>query len=270
MKKALILGLVACSLMGAPVQAAEDAEAPKSVDWSFDGIFGHYDRASLQRGMQVYKEVCAACHGMRLLAYRNLMDLGYSEAQVKAFASQYEVQNEDPNDEGEMFNRPALPSDRFVSPFPNEQAARASNGGALPVDLSLIVKARAGGADYIYSVLSGYAEAPKDLKKPDTLHYNPYFPGDVSAYWKGDPHHAPKGGMIAMPPPLGTDKVTFDDGKPSTVAQQARDVTAFLAWASEPKMEERKQFGLGAMIYLLLFTVLLWFSYKRIWRNVAH
>lgn len=122
MKKALILGLVACSLMAAPVQAAEDAEAPKSADWSFDGIFGHYDRASLQRGMQVYKEVCAACHGMRLLAYRNLMDLGYSEAQVKAFASQYEVQNEDPNDEGEMFNRPALPSDRFVSPFPDRKS----------------------------------------------------------------------------------------------------------------------------------------------------
>lgn len=252
MKKALILGLVACSLMAAPVQAAEDAEAPKSADWSFDGIFGHYDRASLQRGMQVYKEVCAACHGMRLLAYRNLMDLGYSEAQVKAFASQYEVQNEDPNDEGEMFNRPALPSDRFVSPFPNEQAARASNGGALPPDLSLIVKARAGGADYIYSVLSGYAEAPKDLKKPDTLHYNPYFPGH----------------LIAMPPPLTEGAVQYADGTKATVDQLSYDVTNFLTWASSPKLEAQKSTGFKVVLFLLVFTGLLIAVKKKVWSAV--
>ena len=252
MKKALILGLVACSMMAAPVHAAGEAEHPKEVDFSFEGVFGHYDRASLQRGLQVYKEVCSACHSLRLLAYRNLTDLGYSEAQVKAFASQYEVQNAEPNDEGEMFKRPALPSDRFVSPFPNEQAARAANGGALPPDLSLIVKAREGGADYIYSVLSGYAEAPKDLKKPDTLHYNPYFPGH----------------LIAMPPPLSEGAVEYTDGTKATVDQLAYDVTNFLAWAASPKLETQKRTGFKVMLFLLVFTGLLIAVKKRVWSSV--
>ncbi len=252
MKKTLILGLVACSMMAAPAYAAGEAEHPKSVDWSFDGIFGHYDRASVQRGLQVYKEVCSACHSLRLLSYRNLTELGYSEAQVKAFASQYEVQNEDPNDEGEMFKRPALPSDRFVSPFPNEQAARASNGGALPPDLSLIVKAREGGADYVYSVLTGYAEAPKDLQKSETQHYNPYFPGH----------------LIAMPPPLTEGGVEYADGTKATVDQLAHDVTAFLTWASSPKLEAQKRTGFKVIVFLLVFTGLLIAGKKRIWSSV--
>jgi ubiquinol-cytochrome c reductase cytochrome c1 subunit len=252
MKKVLILGLVACSMMAAPAFAAGEAEHPKDVDFSFEGIFGHYDRASLQRGLQVYKEICSACHSLRLLSYRNLMDLGYSEAQVKAFASQFEVQNADPNDEGEMFKRPALPSDRFVSPFPNEQAARAANGGALPPDLSLIVKGREGGAHYVYSILSGYAEAPKGLKKPDTLHYNPYFPGH----------------LIAMPPPLSDGAVQYADGTKATVDQLAYDVANFLTWASSPKLEAQKRTGFKVMLFLLVFTGLLIAVKKKVWSSV--
>lgn len=253
MKKALILGLAAVWFVVAlPAHAAGDAEPPKSVPWTFEGIFGQYDRASLQRGLQVYKEVCAACHGLRLVAYRNLTDLGYSEAQVKAFASQYEVQNEDPNDEGEMYKRPALPADRFVSPFPNEQAARAANGGAYPLDLSLIVKARAGGAGYIYSVLSGYAEPPADLKKPDTLYYNPYFAGH----------------LIAMPPPLTEGAVEYADGTKATVDQLAYDVSNFLAWTSAPKLEMQKSSGLKVILFLLVFTGLLIAVKKKVWAAV--
>lgn len=253
MKKALILGLIAAgSLLALPAQAAGDAEHPKSVHWSFDGVFGRYDRASLQRGLQVYKEVCAACHGLRLVAYRNLMDLGYSDAQVKAFAKTYEVQNADPNDEGEMFKRPATPADRFVSPFPNEQAARAANGGAYPPDLSLIVKAREGGANYIYSMLSGYTEPPADLKKPDTLYYNPYFAGH----------------LIAMPPPLAEGGVQYADGTKATVDQLAYDVTNFLTWASSPKLESQRSTGLKVMLFLVVLTGLVIAVKKKIWAAV--
>jgi ubiquinol-cytochrome c reductase cytochrome c1 subunit len=253
MKKAILVGLVAaCSLLTVPAHAAGDAEHPKPIHWSFDGVFGQYDRASLQRGLQVYKEVCAACHGLHLVSYRNLTDLGYSEAQVKGFAQQYEVQNEDPNDDGEMFKRPAAPADRFVSPFPNEQAARAANGGALPPDLSLIVKAREGGAGYIYSVLSGYAEPPADLKKPDTLYYNPYFAGH----------------LIAMPPPLSEGGVQYADGTKATVDQMAYDVTNFLAWSSSPKLEAQKSTGLKVMLFLIVMTGLLIAVKKKIWAPV--
>jgi ubiquinol-cytochrome c reductase cytochrome c1 subunit len=154
-------------------------------------------------------------------------------------------------------------------PFPNEAAARASNGGAAPPDLSVITKSREGGPDYIYSLLTGYVNAPAGLTVGPGQYYNPYMPGDLKSYWTGK-GEAPKGGFIAMAPPLAADKVTFDDGTKSTVDQQARDVVAFMTWASEPKQTERKQFGLGAMIYLFIFTLLLWFSYKRVWRNIAH
>lgn len=253
MKKGTFLSFfVAVALLGGHAQAAEDAEAPKSPGWSFSGVFGHYDRPSLQRGLQVYKEVCSVCHGLRLVAFRNLMDLGYSEEEVKAFASQYEVQNQDPNDQGEMFMRPATPADRFVSPFPNEEAARAANGGAYPPDLSLIVKARAGGADYIYSLLSGYTEPPADLEKPDTLYYNPYFPGH----------------LIAMPPPLFEDGVEFADGTDATVDQMAYDVTNFLAWAASPKLEKQKSTGLKVMLFLVVMTGLLIAVKRRVWADV--
>lgn len=253
MKKALILGLAAaCAFAAIPARASGDVEHLKSAHWSFDGIFGHYDRASLQRGLQVYKEVCSACHGLHLVAFRNLTDLGYGAEQIKAFASQYEVQNAEPNDEGEMYKRPALPSDRFVSPFPNEQAARAANGGALPPDLSLIIKAREGGADYIYSILSGYAPAPADLKKPDTLYYNPYFAGH----------------LIAMPPPLSEGAVQYADGTKATVDQMAYDVTNFLTWASSPTLEKQKSTGLKVMLFLIVLTGLLIAVKKKVWAAV--
>lgn len=252
MKKSLILGIVAaCTLLTAPLGAAE-GEALRSVHWSFDGIFGHYDRAALQRGLQVYKEVCSACHSLRLIAYRNLRDLGYSEAQVKAFAAQYQVQNADPNDQGEMFQRPAKPSDYFVGPFPNAEAARAANGGALPPDLSLIEKAREGGASYVYSILTGFTKAPPGFKKPDTLYYNKYFPGH----------------LIAMPPPLSDGAVTYSDGTKATVDQMAYDVANFLAWTSSPKLEIRKETGLKVMLFLIVMTGLLIAVKKKIWAKV--
>lgn len=253
MKKSIFLSFfVAVALLGGQAQAAGGAEKLKSADWSFSGIFGHYDRASLQRGLQVYKEVCASCHGLRLVAYRNLMDLGYGEAEVKAFASQYEVQNQDPNEEGEMFMRPATPADRFVSPFPNKEAAQAANGGAYPPDLSLIAKARADGSNYLYSLLSGYAEAPADMKKPDTLYYNPYFPGH----------------LIAMPPPLSEGGVEYADGTKASVDQMAYDVANFLTWAASPKLEKQKSTGLKVILFLIVMTGLLIAVKKKIWANV--
>lgn len=253
MKKRTVVGFfVATSFLAGQALAAGEVTPPKSVNWTFDGIFGHYDRASLQRGLQVYKEVCAACHGLRLVAFRTLTDLGYSEEEVKAFAAQYEVQNEDPNEQGEMFMRPATPADRFVSPFPNEQAARAANGGAYPPDLSLIVKARANGANYLYSLMSGYAEPPAGMEKPDTLYYNPYFPNN----------------LIAMPSPLSEGAVTYADGTPATVDQMSYDVTNFLAWAASPKLEKQKSTGLKVMLFLVVMTGIFIAVKKKIWADV--
>jgi ubiquinol-cytochrome c reductase cytochrome c1 subunit len=170
-----------------------------------------------------------------------------------------------------VVQRPGIPADKFPAPFPNEAAARASNGGALPPDLSVMAKARHHGPQYIYSLVGhGYAEPPKGLTVAAGQYYNKYFPGDLTSSWTGNPEHVPQGGVLAMAPPLAPDKVTFDDGTKSTVDQQAKDVATFIAWASEPKMMERKQFGLAAMSYLLIFTGLLYWSYRRVWRNVAH
>jgi ubiquinol-cytochrome c reductase cytochrome c1 subunit len=180
------------------------------------------------------------------------MDLGYSEPEVKAFAAQYEVQNQDPNEEGEMFMRPATPADKFVSPFPNEEAARAANGGAYPPDLSLIVKARADGANYVYSLLTGYSEAPADLEKSDTQYYNPYFAGH----------------LIGMPPPLSDDMVTYADGTAATVDQMAYDVTNFLTWTASPKLEKQKSTGLKVMLFLIVMTGVLIAVKKKIWADV--
>ena len=247
----IVLGL-SLTISGMAAAATGGAQL-KTVEWPWGGIFGQYDRAALQRGLQVYKEVCAGCHGLRLIAFRNLMEIGYSEAQVKAFAKEYEVQNKEPNDEGEMFNRPALPSDRFVSPFPNEQAARAANGGAYPPDLSLIVKARANGADYMYSLMVGYEQAPAGATPPaENLHYNAYFPGN----W------------IAMPPPLSEGAVEYADGTKATVDQMARDVTSFLTWTAMPELEQRKQMGLAVMMFLVVFTGLLIATKKKVWADV--
>lgn len=233
--------------------AAEDAKAPRQMNWPFEGPFGSFDRQAAQRGFQVYKEVCSACHSLKHLYYRNLKDLGFSEAEIKELAARYTV-IDGPDDSGEMFERPAIPSDAFVSPYPNEQAARASNGGAYPADLSLIVKARPDGANYLYSLLTGYSdEAPEGFSLTEGLYYNDYFPGN----------------QIAMPPPLATpDLVDYSDGTNATIDQMARDVTIFLQWASEPEMEHRKSMGLKVFMFLSIFTVLFYVAKKRTWEDI--
>ncbi|MCP5375138.1 MAG: cytochrome c1 [Rickettsiaceae bacterium] len=228
------------------------AKKPLQLIWPFEGIFGTFDRQAAQRGAQVYLEVCSTCHSNHNLYYRNLKDIGFSEAEIKQLAQKYTVKD-GPNAEGEMFDRPALPSDRFVSPYPNEEAARAANNGAYPVDLSLIIKARQDGPNYVFSLLSGYQDAPADVKLMPGLYYNPYF----------------EGGQIAMPPPLTEGQVTFSDGTPATVEQMAKDVVVFLQWAAEPEMEHRKSMGLKVMIFLLVFTVFFYIAKKKIWKNIS-
>lgn len=280
LRKGIALAALGLALLGSPALAAHPKPVEHEVAWSFDGPFGKFDTAQLQRGYKVYREVCSACHAMHLLSFRNLGEPGgpfydpeYKNSNdnpyVKSLAKDIQVNDID-SETGDTVQRPASPADKFPAPFPNEPAARASNGGALPPDLSVIAKAREGGPAYVYSILTGYQTPPAGLKMTATQHYNPFMPGDLGAYWTGPKDKTPKGGFIAMPPPLAPGKVTFDDGSPSTVDQQAKDVVAFLAWAAEPKMVERKQFGLGAMVYLLIFTVLVYFSYRRVWRNVAH
>lgn len=228
------------------------AKKPLQLIWPFEGIFGTFDRQAAQRGAQVYLEVCSTCHSNHNVYYRNLKDIGFSEAEIKQLAQKYTVKD-GPNAEGEMFDRPALPSDRFVSPYPNEEAARAANNGAYPVDLSLIIKARQDGPNYVFSLLSGYQDAPADVKLMPGLYYNPYF----------------EGGQIAMPPPLTEGQVTFSDGTPATVEQMAKDVVVFLQWAAEPEMEHRKSMGLKVMIFLLVFTVFFYIAKKKIWKNIS-
>lgn len=244
--------LAGAALLGfaSPVLAAGGVEVP-TEEWSFEGPLGTYDRASMQRGLQVYKEVCAGCHSLNYIYYRNLADLGYTPDQIKAFAAENEVED-GPNDEGEMFTRPALASDRFVKPFPNDNAARAGNGGALPPDLSLIVESRVGGPNYLYALLTGYADPPSGVDVMEGMNYNKYFPGH----------------QIAMAAPLSEDGVEYGDGTKASVEQQARDVVTFLAWASEPNMEARKEMGLKVMLFLLVFTALLIAVKKRVWADV--
>ncbi len=245
---------------------------PKSQDWSFAGPFGKYDKGQLQRGLKVYTEVCSACHSMELVSFRTLEDLGYSDAQVKAFAANYEVQD-GPNADGEMFTRKAVPSDHFPSPFPNKEAAAASNNGAAPPDFSLIAKARGiergfptfifdmftqyqeGGPDYIYSLLTGYEEAPAGHEVAEGTHYNPYF-ASASA--------------LAMAQPISDDQVTYDDGAPQTVDQYAHDVSAFLMWAAEPHLEDRKRTGFMVMVFLAIFTALIYLTKKSVYANKEH
>ena len=244
--------LILFSSFGA--NADTPAKKPLQLVWPFEGIFGTFDRQAAQRGAQVYLEVCSTCHSNHNLYYRNLKDIGFSEAEIKQLAQKYTVKD-GPNAEGEMFDRPALPSDRFVSPYPNEEAARAANNGAYPVDLSLIIKARQDGPNYVFSLLSGYQDAPADVKLlMPGLYYNPYF----------------EGGQIAMPPPLTEGQVTFSDGTPATVEQMAKDVVVFLQWAAEPEMEHRKSMGLKVMIFLLVFTVFFYIAKKKIWKNISN
>lgn len=246
------------ALFTTPLTRETDAAAPfhehlRDAGLPSSGPTGHFDRAQLQRGLKVYAEVCRACHGASLVAFRDLEALGYNEAQVKAIAGSFEVPSINP-DTGETATRPANSTDYIPSPYPNEIAARAANNNALPPDLSLIVKARAGNEDYIYSLLTGYrpvpANLPQSLRPSSTLHYNPTF-------------HSLN---IAMAPPLTSEgQVTFDDGTPATVNQMARDVTAFLVWTAEPKLENRLATGWTVLGFLLVFTVLAFMSYKAIW-----
>ena len=220
-------------------------------NWSFDGIFGMFDRGELQRGLQVYLEVCANCHSLEYVAYRNLTEIGYDETQIKAIASQYEVED-GPNSDGEMFTRAARPSDYFVKPYANDVEAALMNNGALPPDLSLIYKARSGGADYLYALLTGYEEEADNHEMPEGLYHNPYFPG----------------GAIAMPQPLYGDDVEYADGTSASIEQESRDVSAFLSWAAEPKLNERKKLGMKVLLFLAVLSALLFASKRKIWREV--
>ncbi|HEY8699216.1 MAG TPA: cytochrome c1 [Rhizomicrobium sp.] len=261
------LGLsLAALLVATAAQAAIDTSplSPKHPEWSFEGPFGQFDRAALQRGFQVYKEVCSTCHSLNRVSFHALSnDKGgygfFSDPQVKAIAAAYQIDAE-PNDKGELFDekgnrlkRPGIPADHFPPPFANEQAARAANNGALPPDLSIIVKARAGGPDYVYSILTGFQEKPPaGFKVLEGKYFNPYFAG-----WN-----------ISMPPPLSDKQVTYSDGTKATVDQMAKDVVTFLSWAAEPTMEERKRTGFAVMLFLLLLSGLLYLSYRRVWKDL--
>ena len=223
----------------------------KTRDWSFSGPFGTFDKAAMQRGFQVYNEVCAGCHSMKLIAFRNFADLGYNDAEIKALAAQYEVQD-GPNDDGEMFMRPAIPADRMPSPYANDNAARAGNNGALPPDLSLIAKARPNGPNYLYSLLSSYGNAPNDKEVPDGMYYNAAYPGH----------------LIAMPQPLYGDDVEYTDGAATSIEALSADLTQFLMWAAEPKMEVRKRTGVAAVFFLGIFVIFSYLAKRRIWADV--
>ena len=279
----LALSVAAVAALGAaasPALAAGAAHHPRSGGFSFEGPFGTFDQGQLQRGYKVYREVCAACHSMDLLYFRTLGEKGgpfydshaENPAQnrfVRALAAEIEVADID-SETGEPIMRPATPADRFPHPYPNRTAGAAANGGAYPPDLSVMAKARHDGANYIYSLLSGYEPAPAGLRIAPGQHYNPYMAGDMTPFWDGDPEHVPAGGFIAMPAPLAAGQVTFDDGTEATVDQMSKDVAAFIAWASEPKAVERKQAGIGVLAFLAIFAGITYASYRRIWKGVAH
>ena len=270
---ALVLAgsLLGLAVIAQPALAADEhSPAPPRVKWSFSGPFGKYDRAQLQRGLKVYREVCAVCHGLKYVAFRNLADLGYSEGQIKAIASEYKIQD-GPNDQGDMFEREGRPADHFPTPWPNENAARARYNG-VPPDMSVLAKARGyergfpwfifdmftqfqeHGVDYIHALMTGYKEKPPaGFTLPQGSFYNEYFPG-----------HA-----IAMPPPLSDKRIDYTDGSPTTVDQFSKDVSAFMMWAAEPHMEARKRIGFQVMIFLLVLAGLLYFTKKKVWAD-AH
>lgn len=251
MKKFSSILLVLSIMFFTNSYAADNQKEPKEVKWAFDGMAGNFDKVAIQRGFQVYKEVCASCHSMKYLRYGNLAQVGFAEEEIKAIAAQYNV-IDGPDDAGDMFERPARPNDNFVSPFQNESAARASNGGAYPPDLSLIVKSRVGGADYIYSLLTGYNIVPSDIQLNDGMYYNLYF----------------QNRQIAMPPPFSDGLVTYTDGTEATTDQMAHDVVTFLQWAAEPEMEKRKRMGFKVITFMLIFTGLFIAAKKRVWARL--
>ena len=254
-----LAGLGLLALAAAPALAQEQPAIP-SHSWSFDGPFGTFDRAAAQRGFQVYEEVCSHCHSMNLMHYRDLEGIGNTEEEIKAIAATHQV-TDGPNKDGEMYQRPGRPSDTFVAPFPNPEAARAALNGALPPDLSLIVLARAdssffkglgSGADYVDALLQGFRKPPPGMKMQSCMNYNIYFPGH----------------QIAMPQPLAGNDVKFADGTPATLPQEAHDVATFLAWASDPTMEDRKRTGAKVLIFLLAMTGVLYAAKRQIWADV--
>lgn len=255
MKKVTIAAtlLAALAIPGATLAAETGAEI-KAQEWTFAAPFGHFDRPQLQRGYQVYKTVCAVCHGLRLLSYRNLGEPGgpqFSEEAVKVLASQAQI-TDGPDDKGELYQRPGRPSDRFRSPFANDQAARAMNSGALPPDLSVMAKARPGGPDYLYALLTGYEDAPTDMEMSKGMRYNKVFPGH----------------QIAMANPLADGMVGYTDGTEPTVENYAKDVSAFLMWAAEPKLEERHKLGARVMIFLFVFAVIMYLAKRAVWARL--
>jgi ubiquinol-cytochrome c reductase cytochrome b/c1 subunit len=263
------------ALSAQPVLAAGAGPQPPQQDWTFAGPFGHFDKAQLQRGFQIYKEVCSACHGIKLLSFRNLSQPGgpeFTPGQVQTLASEWPLKVKDINDVGDTIERAPRPADKFPYPFANEAQGRAANNGAYPPDLSVIAKARTYlrgfpwfifdiftqyaelGPNYIYAFLTGYKDPPAGVKVLDGLNYNEYFPGN----------------QVAMPNILADGLVQYTDGTPMTVSQYAKDVTAFLMWAAEPKLEERKRLGFQVMLFLVVFAGLMYFTKKRVWRDVAH
>ena len=251
--KRLIIVIISTIIFIKPLYSAETID-PIKVNWSFKELTGKFDRASLQRGFQVYKEVCASCHSMQYLSYRNLGEPGgpeFTQDEVKAIAASVEIED-GPDSQGEMFTRPGKPSDRFKSPYPNVEASTVANGGAYPPDMSVLVKARPGGANYMYSVLMGYEEPPAGMKLDDGVYYNKYMIGQ----------------KIKMASPLSDGIVEYSDGTEATMDQMAKDVTTFLAWAAEPELEERHRVGFKVIIYLILLTILVYLSMKKIWSRI--
>jgi cytochrome c1 len=272
----LVLAIALAALLpalGTRLAFAQEQEIPPQQHWSFAGPFGLYDPQQLQRGFKIYREVCSNCHSLKLLAFRNLADpggLGFTEAQAATIAASFQV-TDGPNDQGEMFQRPGKLADYFPPPFPNEQAARNANGGGLPPDMSVLAKARSvergfpwfifaaftqyqeDGPDYIHAILNGYEDPPAGFTLPPGTQYNKYFPG-----------HA-----IKMPKPLSDGQVEYTDGTPATVDQYGRDIAAFLMWAAEPKLDARKQLGFQVFVFLIVLTVLLYFTKRQLWHAVT-
>jgi len=274
-----IAAVVGLSIVAAPA-SAEGGHHLKDGGFSFEGPFGTFDQGQLQRGYKVYREVCAACHSMNLMHYRTLGERGgpfydphaenpAANRFVKALAAEAQIADID-NETGEAIMRPGIAADKFPAPYPNHTAAAAANGGAAPPDLSVMAKARHGGADYIYSLLTGYHTPPAGLRMTSTQHYNAYMSGDLKPFMPAGAE-TPPGGFIAMPPPLtAAGQVTYDDGTVASVDQMSKDVAAYIAWASEPHATERKQAGLGVLAFLAIFAGITYASYRRIWKGVAH
>ena len=257
--KSFLAALTLSAMAAIPVAHANETAQPPMQPWAFDGVFGKFDKPSIQRGFQIYKEVCSACHSLKRVPIGRLQDVGFSEAEVKALAASYQI-HDGPNDNGEMFDRPGRPSDHFPSPFPNDKAARAANNGGLPPDMSLLFKARhdenrGDGADYIYALLHGYEAAPAGVEVPPGAHYNAYFPG----------------GIIKMAQPIKDEQVTYQNAATkATLDQEATDIVNFLQWAAEPEMEMRKRMGIKVMIFLGLMTGIFYAVKKRVWSKIGH